>query len=338
MSLFILGLVVKKYHVYGIGNALVDMEIEVTPDFLKEMNVEKGFMTLVDQERQDELLANLDGKIHKRTCGGSAANTIIGLTQLGGKSFYSCKVANDETGEFYYNDLIAEGVNTNISKGRLDGITGKCMVFVTPDADRTMNTYLGITETFSEQELIEEEIKSAEYLYIEGYLVTSQTGRAAALKAKKIAEANDVKTALTFSDPSMATYFKDGLKEMIGEKVDLLFCNEEEALVFTDSKSMEEAATKMKEFANSFAVTMGPRGAYVFDGKEDKMVAASEVKPVDTNGAGDLFAGSFLYGITHGLSFEKSAELACKAASKLVTKFGARLNKEEITSIKSEVL
>jgi len=329
---------VKKYHVYGIGNALVDMEIEVTPEFLKKMNVEKGLMTLVDQKRQDELLNNLEGNIHKRTCGGSAANTIIGLTQLGGNSFYSCKVANDETGEFYYTDLISEGVKTNITEGRLDGVTGKCMVFVTPDADRTMNTYLGITETFSATELVEEEIKNSEYLYIEGYLVTSETGRAAALKAKKIAEENGVKTALTLSDPAMANFFKDGLKEMIGEKVDLIFCNEEEALSFTESKTMEEAADKLKKIANSFAVTMGAKGAYVYDGKENKTVAATEVKPVDTNGAGDLFAGSFLYGITHGLSYEKAGELACKAASKLVTKFGARLNKEEITTIKNEIL
>jgi sugar/nucleoside kinase (ribokinase family) len=329
---------VKKYHVYGIGNALVDMEMEVTPDFLKEMNVEKGFMTLVDQGRQDELLSKVEGNMHKRTCGGSAANTIIGFTQLGGKSFYSCKVANDETGDFYFKDLVSQGVSTNLTDKRIDGITGKCMVFVTPDADRTMNTYLGITETFSETELVEEEIKLAEYLYIEGYLVTSETGRAAALKAKNIAESNGVKTALTFSDPAMATYFKDGLKEMIGEKVDLLFCNEEEAMVFTDSKTIEEACEKIKTFANTFAITMGAKGSCVFDGTNMITVSTEEVKPVDTNGAGDLFAGSFLYGITHGLDFEKSAQLACKAASKLVTKFGARLDKAELTSIKAEVL
>ena len=189
----------KKYHVYGIGNALVDMEFEVEDSFLQKMNVEKGLMTLVDQDRQAELLSHLTGIQHKRSCGGSAANTIIAVSQFGGKSFYSCKVASDEVGEFYYKDLVGNGVVTNMGENREEGITGKCMVLVTPDADRTMNSFLGITETFSEAELVKSEMLDSEYLYIEGYLVTSPTGKAAAIKARELAEANGVKTALTFS-------------------------------------------------------------------------------------------------------------------------------------------
>ncbi|OUR95320.1 adenosine kinase [Halobacteriovorax marinus] len=329
----------KKNHVYGIGNALVDMEFEVEPSYLEKMKVEKGLMTLVDQNRQSELLNHLEGITHSRSCGGSAANTIIAVSQFGAKSFYSCKVANDEVGEFYYKDLIGNGVSTNMGEKREEGVTGKCMVFVTPDADRTMNSFLGITETFSENELVESELTDSEWLYMEGYLVTSPTGKAAAIKARDIAQANGVKTALTFSDPGIVGFFKDGFKEMIGDKkLDLLFCNESEAMSYTDSDNVDEAATKLKKLAKSFAITLGPKGAIVFDGEREIEVETNTVSAVDTNGAGDLFAGAFLYGITNGLSYGEAGKLACRASSKLVTQFGARLKQEQVDDIKKELL
>src|SRR5690606_34991022 len=181
------------------------------------------------EARQTELVNNLHGIQHKRSCGGSAANTLIAVAQLGGKGFYSCKVANDETGDFYTKDLLASGLETNLVDGRESGITGKCMVMITPDADRTMNTFLGITETFSEKELRTEQLKNSKYLYMEGYLVTSPTGKAAAIKARDVARSSGVKTALTFSDPGIVGFFKTGFEEMIGEGVDIIFCNEAEA-------------------------------------------------------------------------------------------------------------
>lgn len=329
----------KKYHVYGIGNALVDMEFEVEDSFLQKMNVEKGLMTLVDQDRQAELLSHLTGIQHKRSCGGSAANTIIAVSQFGGKSFYSCKVASDEVGEFYYKDLVGNGVVTNMGENREEGITGKCMVLVTPDADRTMNSFLGITETFSEAELVKSEMLDSEYLYIEGYLVTSPTGKAAAIKARELAEANGVKTALTFSDPGIVGFFKEGFKEMIGEKkLDLLFCNEAEAMSYTETETTDEACAKLKSVAKTFAITCGPKGAIVYDGEREIEVVTNKVDAVDTNGAGDLFAGAFLYGITNGLSYGEAGRVACSASSKLVTQFGARLRKEQVDEIKGQEL
>ncbi|CBW26657.1 putative Pfk family kinase [Halobacteriovorax marinus SJ] len=329
----------KKYHVYGIGNALVDMEFEVEPSFLEKMKVEKGLMTLVDQERQTELLNNLEGVSHDRSCGGSAANTIIAVSQLGGKAFYSCKVANDETGEFYYKDLVGNGVTTNMGESREEGVSGKCMVFITPDADRTMNSFLGITETFSTNELVEEELINSEYLYIEGYLVTSPTGKAAAIKAREIAHANDVKVALTFSDPGIVGFFKDGFKEIIGDKkVDLLFCNEAEAMSFTDSDNIDTAVNLLKSVAKSFAVTMGDKGAIIYDGEREMAIETKKVVAKDTNGAGDLFAGAFLYGITNGMEYNEAAKLACHSSSELVTQFGARLTKEQVLTVKESLL
>ncbi|MBL6990401.1 MAG: adenosine kinase [Bacteriovoracaceae bacterium] len=331
----------KRYDVYGIGNALVDMEFEVDEKFLADMNIEKGLMTLVDQNRQEEIFRELSNTVPKMSCGGSAANTIVAVSQFGGESFYSCKVANDEAGQFYYKDLLGEGPSTNLSNenqyfaGKTQELpTGKCVVLITPDADRTMNTYLGITETFSDDELVEQEIKLSKFLYIEGYLVTSPTGRKAAINAKKLASENSVKTALTFSDPAMIQFFKEGLDEMLGKSgVDLLFCNENEALSYTNTERIEDALPKLKAVAKSFAITLGDKGAVLFDGQKQINIEGNVVEAIDTNGAGDLFAGAFLYAITQGKTFEQAGQLACNASAKLVTQFGARLQKKQVEAI-----
>jgi len=328
----------KKFDVYGIGNALVDMEFEVEEKSIKEAEIEKGLMTLVDEARQTHILGILEGIKHKKTSGGSAANTMIAVSQFGGKSFYSCKVAKDELGEFYFKDLLDNGVQTNLHSGNLEeGITGKCMVLITPDGDRTMNTFLGITSNFSTKELVEDEIKNSNYLYIEGYLVASPTGKEACIHAKKLAEASGVKTSISFSDVSMVKYFGEGLKEIIGSGVDLLFCNEAEAYAYTETTDLNEAATALKKIARAFAITLGPKGALVFDGNEQITVPTHEVKPLDTNGAGDLFAGAVLYGINNGLSYSQAAKLGCRASATLVTQFGARLPKEQAAEIKNNL-
>jgi sugar/nucleoside kinase (ribokinase family) len=329
----------KKYDVYGLGNALVDMEFEVETEYLQTANIEKGLMTLVDEARQSEIVNTLNGIPHKRACGGSAANTMIAVSQFGGKSFYSCKVANDDLGNFYFKDLKSNGVETNLHGDSLEtGITGKCIVLVTPDADRTMNSFLGITSNFSVKEVVYDEIKNSHWLYLEGYLVASETGKTACVEARKFAEKNGVKTALTFSDVNMVKFFGEGLKEMIGEKVDLLFCNESEALAFTNKNSIEESIEDLKKVARTFAVTLGPKGALVFDGQNEFHIVTMPVDAIDTNGAGDLFAGSFLYGINHGLSYAESAKLGCLASSTLVTQFGARLRLEQVQKLKAKYL
>lgn len=328
-----------KYNVCGMGNALVDMEFKVNDQFLQEHNIEKGLMTLVEQDRQAELLENLDNHQHKRACGGSAANTMIALSQLGGSGFYSCKVASDEAGDFYYQDLKANGLETNMKDVREQGVTGKCMVFITPDAERTMNSYLGISQTLDDQVLDFEAIEQSDYLYIEGYLVTSPSAREAVKKALDFAREKGVKTALTFSDPSMAKFFADGLKEMLGEQgVDLLFCNTEEALTFTQKENLQEALPELRKWARSFAITRSEKGALLFDGEREIDVLTQKVTPIDTNGAGDLFAGAFLYALTHGHSFGEAGKLACACSSQLVTQFGPRLKKDQALEVKSTLL
>lgn len=318
----------KRYHVYGVGAALVDTEIEVTDADLAAMAVEKGVMTLVDEARQAQLLEHLTGHLvhSKRTSGGSAANTIIAVAQFGGSTFYSCKVANDDHGHFYLHDLKAAGVDCHIDKERDHGVTGKCLVLITPDAERTMNTYLGISATLSTDDLSHEAIAASSYVYLEGYLVTSPTGRAAAIRAREIAEQHGVKTALSFSDPGIVTYFRDGLKEMIGNKIDLLFCNSHEALSWAQTDNLDAAIGEIKKVANQFAITLGADGALVYDGTVQHSIAPHRVTAIDTNGAGDMFAGAFLYGITQGKSFAEAGRLASVAAATVVTDYGPRLS------------
>ncbi|HET8710030.1 MAG TPA: adenosine kinase, partial [Spongiibacteraceae bacterium] len=318
----------KRYHVYGVGAALVDTEIQVTDADLAAMSVEKGVMTLVDEARQAQLLQHLTGHLvhSKRASGGSAANTIIAVAQFGGSTFYSCKVANDDHGHFYLHDLKAAGVDCHIDKERDHGVTGKCLVMITPDAERTMNTYLGISETLSVSDLSHDAIAASEYVYLEGYLVTSPSGRAAAIRAREIAEQRGVKTALSFSDPGIVAHFRDGLKDMIGNKIDLLFCNHHEALSWSQTDNLEAAIVEIKKIANQFAITLGAEGALVFDGTTQHHIAPHKVTAVDTNGAGDMFAGAFLYGVTQGKSFADAGRLASVAAATVVSDYGPRLS------------
>ena len=323
-----------EYDVYGVGNALVDMEFEVSDDTLGQLSVDKGLMTLIDEDRHHALMDSLSAQTGKRCSGGSAANTIIACAQLGGKSFYSCKVADDETGNFYMQDLADCGVDSNLTmNNRESGVTGKCIVLVTPDAQRSMNTYLGITAAISIAELDLDAIKASKIAYIEGYLVPEPAARNAAIEARKAASAAGVKTALTLSDPNMVNFFKDGLLDIVGEGLDMVFCNEEEAKLMFEADSIAGCVEGLQGIAKQFAITRGADGATLFDGEKVFDVDAVKVTPIDTNGAGDMYAGSFLYGMTHGLSFEQCGELAGTAASRLILQFGARLDSEEMATI-----
>lgn len=330
----------NNYHIYGIGAALVDTEIAVTDDELAQMQVDKGIMTLVDEQRQAELLEHLSDHLvaSKRASGGSACNTIIAASYFGARNFYSCKVADDENGEFYINDLRSAGVGFHHNGSLEPGTTGKCLVLITPDAERSMNTHLGISASLSEAELHPDVVPQSQYIYIEGYLVSSDTGRAAAIKLRELAQQHGVKTSLSLSDPAMVELFGDGLRKMIGRGVDLLFCNAEEAKKFTGTTSIKAASEALKEYANTFAITLGAEGSLVFDGERMVSVDPHPVKAIDTNGAGDMFAGAFLYAVTHGHSFETAGKLANVASAKLVTQFGPRLPPEQHQAIKESVL
>ena len=323
----------SKYDVYGLGNALVDMEFEISDQFLQDNAIDKGVMTLVDENQQHELIEQLDAFEGNKASGGSAANTLIAVSSMGGSAYYSCKVADDDLGHFYLDDLKTAGVDCNMDGKHKGGITGKCLVMVTPDAERTMHTFLGVSSELSPYEVNEDAIKSASFCYLEGYLTTSDSGKMANIEARRIAETNNIKTSLTFSDPFVAEHFRDGFTETIGDGIDLLFCNEVEALSYTQKSSIDGAIEVIKTFSKTFAITLGANGAVVYDGSNLISIDAHPVTAVDSNGAGDLFAGAFMYGLTHGLTFEQAGNLASKASSQIVSQFGPRLRLEQYQAL-----
>jgi len=326
-----------EYDVFGVGNAIVDIVTEVDDDFFKKNEVEKGVMTLVDEKRQLYLMGAIDMKKSRISGGGSAGNTVVALNQFGGKSFYSCLVAHDELGKFFLDDLKHHDVHTNL-KFELcpNGHSGRCLVMTSPDAQRTMNTFLGVSSFLSPEHLDEPAIKNSRYVYLEGYLVASPRGLEALKETKRIAERNKVDVALTFSDPSMVKYFARQMEDVVGASVDLLFCNDEEALIFAGTDSLNEARDKLKQVAKRFVITQGANGALVYDGDTFISIEPHVANAVDTNGAGDMFAGAFLYGITHDYSFAGSGKLASLASSHVVRQWGPRLQRSEVQKILKE--
>jgi sugar/nucleoside kinase (ribokinase family) len=285
----------KKYDIFGIGAALVDTEIVVTDDFLAEHGVGKGLMTLVDEERQDYLIKALrEQTAHvKKACGGSACNSIVAASSFGADAFYAGKVASDEDGGFFVKDLNAAGVTFHRIKPK-QGITGKCLVMVTPDAERTMNTFLGASLELTHDEVEKQELAASQWLYMEGYLVTDDARTQVAQEAMEFARKNGVKTAISLSDPFVVQVFAQNMSQVIGSGVDLLFCNQDEALSYTNSNNLEDAIEGLKSIAKTFVITQGENGATAFDGAQIASVAGVSTEAVDTNGAGDMFAGAFL--------------------------------------------
>jgi len=331
----------SHFDLYAIGNALVDSEYEVTDAQLQAMGVEKRHMTLIDAERRAALLAAVQGMHSRRTGGGSAGNTVVALAQLGGKAFYSCRVADDELGTFYRDDLVANGVATNLTGSQAPvGQTGICMVMVTPDAERSMSTFLGATADIDASSLQAKDIAKSKVYYMEGYLSASPTGLDAALKGRAIAREAGVKLATTLSDMSMINFCRPGLEAMVGNAqtgtLDYLFCNEEEAQVWCGSKDLATVTQQMASLARVVCLTRSSKGCLILEDGKQTEVPAAQVKAVDTNGAGDMFAGAFMYAVTHGHSHAQAAWLANQAAGRVVSQYGNRLNSEVVAGIKAQ--
>jgi sugar/nucleoside kinase (ribokinase family) len=325
-----------NYDLYAIGNALVDSEYQISDSQLQAMGVEKRRMTLIDAQRRAELQRHLQHTAPRRTGGGSAGNTVVALSQLGGRAFYSCRVADDELGAFYTQDLLANGVDTNLTQGPgAPGVTGSCMVLVTPDAERSMSTFLGATSELDVAALHEQAINQSKIYYMEGYLAASPTGLQAALKGRQIAEANGVALATTLSDVSMIQFCREGLAAIIGQRLDYLFCNEEEAQAWCGTQDLQAIYAQIAQLAGTVCLTRGPLGCVVLEGGRQTSVPAVAVTPLDTNGAGDMFAGAFLYAVTHGHTYAEAALLANQAAGRIVVQHGSRLTQDKMNAVKA---
>ena len=329
----------SHYDLYAIGNALVDSEYEVSDALLQKMGISKRHMTLIDTPRRAELLDHVTHLQPRQTGGGSAGNTVVALAQLGGKAFYSCKVAHDNLGDFYVKDLQAQGVDTNLTHTRAsEGQTGSCMVLVTPDAERSMCTFLGVSAELDDAALHAQDIVKSKIYYMEGYLAASPTGLNAALKGRQIAREAGVALALTLSDVSMIQFCKAGLDAMLGDGVDYLFCNQEEAQVWCGTEDLETIRSTLKKLAKIICLTRGPEGSEVLTANQSWHVPAEKVKAIDTNGAGDMFAGAFLYAVTRGYAPNQAATLGNHAAAAVVSQHGNRLTLGQLSAIKAYAL
>ncbi len=326
-----------RYDVYAIGAALLDIEVAVSDVFLHDNLIEKGVMTLVDEARQAQLITALNKKtnLQRKTSGGSACNTLVAAASFGASTFFSGKVGDDDDGKHFVNDLVKAGVTFHSATPE-QGITGKCLVMITDDAERTLNTFLGASEFLSGKEIDLEALLESEWLYIEGYLMTDNTIAALVRDVVGKAKSAGIKVALSLSDPFVAQIFGDNLRVAIGGGIDLIFCNKEEALAFTKTETISEACDALKHNAKTFAVTDGSDGAIVYNGHTIINVPGVLTNAVDSNGAGDMFAGAFLYAVTAGRDLKWAAELANESASRVVSKFGPRLDTQDFVSIKQK--
>ena len=313
-----------KYDVFAVGNALVDVQAQVPDSKLTEVDVEKGIMTLVDDQRQAEIIKSLGDVPLNRCAGGSAANSVVGVADFGGSAAFVGKVGADETGQFFLKDMRDLGIDVDVVPAE-SAPTGTCAVLITDDAQRTMLTNLGASATITEDDIDVETIKQSKYVYVEGYLLTGPTTKAAAYRAMELAKANGVKVAFTASDPFLVNMIRDEIWDLITGPVDLFFCNEEEAKSLTGEDDPIKAAAKIHEHAENVCLTLGANGSIVMHGGETIPIEGVSVDAIDTTGAGDMYAGGILYGITNGLSWRQSGHLASQASARVVAQMGARL-------------
>lgn len=326
------------FDLFAIGNALVDQEFKIQDEFLAKHQLQKGTMLLADAEQQAHLYADLRGSqdYQGMTSGGSAANTCVAYSALGGASFYACRVGIGEMGQAYLRGLGHANVHTSALSVADEGITGSCLVMVSPDAERTMQTYLGVSADLSVGQVDYEILKKTKWLYIEGYLSTSPSARHAVVQARQVAREHGVKIALTLSDPAMVEYARSGLDELVGDGVDLIFCNQHEAMMYTRTQTVEDAFAALLKLSQTVVITLSEQGAMIGTADYRVQVAGRAVQAVDANGAGDAFAGAFLYALQQGETLETAGQLAVLVSSEVVAHYGARLDVAQYQALKQQ--
>ena len=336
------------YDVMAIGNALVDHEYVLSDAALEETELTKGNMTLAGIEEQQQLLAYFklaEIEPSKQAGGGSAANTMFTFASLGGKPFYACRVGDDDQGAFYLRDLHEAGVATSDKSIHAGGVTGSCVVAVTEDGERTMQTYLGTSSEIVADNVDFDALTQADWLYIEGYLAMSESIQPAMTQLRQQAGIHNAKIAVSFADPAVVKFAKDGLLNMLGNKVAVIFCNSEEAKLFTDKKQVKAAARALLEYCQIAVVTDGANGAVIAHQPNDEaevevydVATPAVANVIDTNGAGDNYAGAFLYALSQQYSLPECGRLASEISAQVIQQFGPRLASQDYRDIAQRVL
>ncbi len=312
-----------RYDVLAIGNALVDVIATADPAFLADRGIAKGSMRLIPADEAEAIYAAMGPG--REISGGSAANTMAGMAALGARPAFVGRVADDQLGRVFAHDIRAAGVDyaTPISTG--DTPTGRCLIIVTPDGERTMNTYLGACQELSETELDAETVAASQILYLEGYLWDPPAPRAAMKKAIAVARANGRQVAFTLSDVFCVEGYRDDFKALLATHVDLMFGNENEVMALYQTRSLDEAMAELAKHAGIAVVTRSSQGAIVLEGGRRHHVPAEPVdRVVDSTGAGDLFAAGFMAAMVQGRTLPDCARAGGIAAAEIISHFGAR--------------
>ena len=313
-----------RYDVIGIGNAIVDILSRTDDEFIDAQGMVKGTMALVSAEESSALYERMGRAVEMS--GGSAANTMVGIASLGGSPAFIGKVGDDKLGEIFRHDIKTVGVEYHGGEDRPAKLpTATCLVLVTPDGQRTMNTYLGACTELSPTDIEETYIANSRVTYIEGYQWDTPRAKQAIRKACQAAKGADRQVALSLSDPFVVDRHREELFGLIREDVDILFGNEDEIFQLYEAHDLKTATERLRAANVLACMTRGANGAVVFDGDATVVVPAMEVEEVvDTTGAGDLFAAGFLYGYTHGRDLEGCAKLGAMAAAQIIAQMGAR--------------
>lgn len=318
-----------KLGVVAVGNALLDVLASSTEAFIAEQHkkhgMEKGSMTLIDEKRAVELYTLMEDGLE--TSGGSAANTMAGFASFGGKGGFIGKVADDALGKIFINGVKDLGLIFETTPLAVGAPTGRCLILVTPDAQRTMNTFLGASVELSPNDIEEDLIADAKITYLEGYLFDKELAKAAFIKASEYAHQHGRKVALTLSDPFCVDRHRDDFLTLVENHVDILFANELEIMSLYQQGSFEDAAAAVSKNVDVAALTRSENGAVIIAGDQQIFVDAEPVaKVVDTTGAGDQFAAGFLYGYTQGKDLETCGRYGVIAAAEVISHVGPRPN------------
>ena len=315
-----------SYDVAGIGNAIVDVIAPVDDAFLLAHNIAKGVMTLVDEFRAEQLVAAL--KAPHEIAGGSAANTMVGVASLGGSGLFVGKVKDDRLGQSFAESLRATGIAYHTRFAKDGPSTACCLIAVTPEGQRSMNTYLGASRELKPADIDEDAIAAAAVLYIEGYQWDAPESKAAITKAMDAARKAGRKVALTLSDPFCVGRNREEFLELYRSRIDLLFANEDESKALFEVDEFDEVLQAVRHWKGTAALTRSAKGCVVAQGSEVHVIDAVPVPRVlDTTGAGDQFAAGFLYGLTHGKDLATCGRLGVIAAGEIITHYGARPEK-----------
>jgi len=312
-----------KYDVLGIGNAIVDVLASTAESFLLEHSLRKGAMQLLDAEAAEQLYREMGPGVE--ASGGSAANTIAGIASLGGTAAFVGKVKRDQLGQIFAHDVRALGVHFETPPADGGPSTARCLILVTPDAQRTMNTYLGACTTLGPDDVDPDDVRKAAVTYLEGYLWDPPAAKEAFRKAMTIARAADRKVALTLSDAFCVERYRDEFQDLVERGVDIVFANEAEICSLYQVSTFDDALQRLRGKATLAALTRSEKGSVVVAGDEIHVIDPEKVvQPVDTTGAGDQYAAGFLYGYTRGFDLARCGALGGLAAAEVISHYGAR--------------